>query len=83
MVTNSNKANDNEGNNENNLEIIDSDSGLEVVEEPTLRPSDLVRGNHNRSMSIISGKKRENCLSCLFFLYLVDKQPQVTRFLLE
>lgn len=34
----------------------DSDSGLEVVEEPTLRPSDLVRGNHNRSMSIISGE---------------------------
>jgi hypothetical protein len=36
----------------------DSDSGLEVVEEPSLRPSDLVRGNHNRSMSIISGKLR-------------------------
>jgi hypothetical protein len=32
-----------------------SDSGLEVVEEPTLRPSELVRGNNNRSMSIISG----------------------------
>jgi hypothetical protein len=33
-----------------------SDSGLEVVEEPTLRPSELVRGNNNRSMSIISGE---------------------------
>lgn len=32
-----------------------SDSGMEVVEEPTLRPSELVRGNNNRSMSIISG----------------------------
>lgn len=35
---------------------IDSDFGLEVVEEPTLRPSELVRGNHNRTMSTISGK---------------------------
>lgn len=34
----------------------DSDSGLEVVEEPTLRPSELVRGNHNRSMSTVSGE---------------------------
>jgi hypothetical protein len=34
---------------------LESDSGLEVVEEPTLRPSELVRGNNNRSMSIISG----------------------------
>lgn len=34
---------------------FDSDSGLEVVEEPTLRPSELVRGNHNRTMSTISG----------------------------
>lgn len=42
--------------NEENIENFDSDSGLEVVEEPTLRPSDLVRGNHNRSMSIISGE---------------------------
>lgn len=37
-------------------EALDSDSGLEVVEEPTLRPSELVRGNHNRTMSTISGK---------------------------
>lgn len=44
------------GNNDENIESFDSDSGLEVVEEPTLRPSDLVRGNHNRSMSIISGE---------------------------
>lgn len=35
---------------------MESDSGLEVVEEPTLRPSELVRGNNNRSMSIISGE---------------------------
>lgn len=35
---------------------LESDSGLEVVEEPTLRPSELVRGNNNRSMSIISGE---------------------------
>lgn len=34
---------------------LESDSGMEVVEEPTLRPSELVRGNNNRSMSIISG----------------------------
>lgn len=34
----------------------ESDSGLEVVEEPTLRPSELVRGNNNRSLSMISGK---------------------------
>lgn len=39
-----------------NAEHLDSDSGLEVVEEPTLRPSELVRGNHNRTMSTISGK---------------------------
>jgi len=37
-------------------EAVDSDSGLEVVEEPSLRPSELVRGNHNRTMSTISGK---------------------------
>lgn len=35
---------------------IDSDFGLEVVEEPTLRPSEVVRGNHNRTMSTVSGK---------------------------
>lgn len=34
----------------------DSDSGFEVLEEPTLRPSELVRGNHNRTMSSISGE---------------------------
>lgn len=37
-------------------EAVDSDSGLEVVEEPSLRPSELVRGNHNRTMSTISGE---------------------------
>lgn len=34
----------------------DSDSGLEVVEEPTLRPSEIVRGNHNKTMSTITGE---------------------------
>lgn len=33
----------------------DSDSGLEVIEEPTLRPSEIVRGNHNKTMSTITG----------------------------
>lgn len=42
--------------NDNDSDEIDSDFGLEVVEEPTLRPSELVRGNHNRTMSTISGK---------------------------
>lgn len=37
-------------------EAVDSDSGLEVIEEPSLRPSELVRGNHNRTMSTISGE---------------------------
>lgn len=37
-------------------EMMESDSGFEVIEEPTLRPSELVRGNNNRSMSIISGE---------------------------
>lgn len=44
-----------DGNNHDSDEL-DSDSGMEVIEEPTLRPSELVRGNHNRTMSIISGK---------------------------
>lgn len=43
-------------NGNNDSDAPDSDSGLEVVEEPTLRPSELVRGNHNRTMSTISGK---------------------------
>lgn len=42
--------------NDNDSDEIDSDFGLEVIEEPTLRPSELVRGNHNRTMSTISGK---------------------------
>lgn len=41
---------------DDDLLSLESDSGLEVVEEPTLRPSELVRGNNNRSMSIISGE---------------------------
>lgn len=47
-----NNQNNNDGNDSNEP---DSDSGFEVIEEPTLRPSDLVRGNHNRSMSTITG----------------------------
>ncbi|XP_059224242.1 putative uncharacterized protein DDB_G0289263 isoform X2 [Stomoxys calcitrans] len=42
---------------------IDSDSGLEVVEEPSLRPSELVRGNHNRTMSTISANKKAKLLN--------------------
>lgn len=47
--------NQNDGNDDLNCDEIESDSGMEVLEEPTLRPSELVRGNHNRSMSMISG----------------------------
>lgn len=46
----------NAADNDNDSDEIDSDFGLEVIEEPTLRPSELVRGNHNRTMSTISGK---------------------------
>jgi hypothetical protein len=46
--------------NQNDADLLESDSGLEVVEEPTLRPSELVRGNNNRSMSIISGLYNNN-----------------------
>lgn len=42
------------------VDAVDSDSGLEVVEEPSLRPSELVRGNHNRTMSTISGRLHIN-----------------------
>lgn len=52
------QAKKNEQNNNNNVEEdedANSDSGLEVIEEPTLRPSELVKGNHNRTMSTISG----------------------------
>lgn len=58
---NNNNNNNNSGN-ENGTG--DSDSGMEVVEEPTLRPSDLIRGNHNRSMSIISGESIKNIDMC-------------------
>ncbi|XP_017852026.1 uncharacterized protein LOC108606428 isoform X2 [Drosophila busckii] len=44
-------------------EAVDSDSGLEVVEEPSLRPSELVRGNHNRTMSTISANKKAKLLN--------------------
>lgn len=50
---NANGANDMQN---DDSDVFDSDSGLEVVEEPTLRPSELVRSNHNRTMSTISGK---------------------------
>ncbi|XP_062701530.1 uncharacterized protein LOC109421864 isoform X4 [Aedes albopictus] len=46
-----------------NGEGPDSDSGLEVVEESTLKPSDLIRGNHNRSMSIISANKKAKLIT--------------------
>lgn len=57
-------ANSNSNSNSNNIassttadpSAVDSDSGLEVIEEPSLKPSELVRGNHNRTMSTISGK---------------------------
>lgn len=49
-------GNGNAAANDNDSDEIDSDCGLEVVEEPTLRPSELVRGNHNRTMSTISGE---------------------------
>lgn len=42
--------------NDNESDDADSDSAFEVIEEPTLKPSELVRGNHNRTMSTISGK---------------------------
>ncbi|KAL5275034.1 ESPN family protein [Megaselia abdita] len=41
----------------------DSDSGLEVVEEPTLRPSEIVRGNHNKTMSTITANKKAKLLN--------------------
>lgn len=53
---------ENVNNSNNNSDALDSDSGLEVVEEPTLRPSELVRGNHNRTMSTISGKFQMNLI---------------------
>ncbi|XP_063706363.1 ras guanine nucleotide exchange factor Y-like [Culicoides brevitarsis] len=63
MVTNATKTQNNESHETTAAEIVDSDSGLEVVEEPTLRPSDLVRGNHNRSMSIISANKKAKLIT--------------------
>lgn len=59
-LTDGTKTNGNK--NDNDSDEIDSDFGLEVVEEPTLRPSELVRGNHNRTMSTISGE----LLNCKF-----------------
>lgn len=56
LFNNSMNNNNINANNGHGIENLDSDSGLEVVEEPTLRPSELVRGNHNRTMSTISGE---------------------------
>ncbi|XP_036348045.1 uncharacterized protein LOC118757431 isoform X2 [Rhagoletis pomonella] len=50
-------------NSNTNLDYIDSDSGLEVIEEPSLRPSELVRGKHNRTMSTISANKKAKLLN--------------------
>ncbi|XP_031629499.1 homeobox protein 5 isoform X3 [Contarinia nasturtii] len=49
--------------NDRDSDEIDSDFGLEVVEEPTLRPSELVRGNHNRTMSTISANKKARLIN--------------------
>ncbi|XP_011183443.1 uncharacterized protein Espn isoform X2 [Zeugodacus cucurbitae] len=46
-----------------NLDNIDSDSGLEVIEEPSLRPSELIRSKHNRTMSTISANKKAKLLN--------------------
>lgn len=46
---------DDQRDNDDGSDDADSDSGFEVIEEPTLKPSELVRGNHNRTMSTISG----------------------------
>lgn len=54
-MQNDRNGSSNAADNDNDSDEIDSDFGLEVVEEPTLRPSELVRGNHNRTMSTISG----------------------------
>ncbi|XP_055298609.1 putative uncharacterized protein DDB_G0277255 isoform X5 [Sitodiplosis mosellana] len=49
--------------NDHDSDEIESDFGLEVVEEPTLRPSELVRGNHNRTMSTISANKKARLIN--------------------
>lgn len=56
MQNNHNASNESSNIADHDSDEIDSDFGLEVIEEPTLRPSELVRGNHNRTMSTISGK---------------------------
>ncbi|XP_018804859.1 PREDICTED: uncharacterized protein LOC108978834 isoform X6 [Bactrocera latifrons] len=50
-------------NSNSNLDNIDSDSGLEVIEEPSLRPSELIRSKHNRTMSTISANKKAKLLN--------------------
>ncbi|KAG5678278.1 hypothetical protein PVAND_007967 [Polypedilum vanderplanki] len=52
----------------------ESDSGLEVVEEPTLRPSELVRGNNNRSLSMISASKKSKLINNKTQHYQSDEQ---------
>ncbi|XP_061389892.1 GATA zinc finger domain-containing protein 14 [Musca vetustissima] len=63
----SNSSNSCHGGSNTNIHMenggMDSDSGLEVVEEPSLRPSELVRGNHNRTMSTISANKKAKLLN--------------------
>jgi len=49
-------------------EAVDSDSGLEVVEEPSLRPSELVRGNHN-SIGHRDAKDAKLTLSIYCFMF--------------
>lgn len=61
--------------NENLSNDADSDSGMEVVEEPTLKPSELVRGNHNRTMSTISGM---SCLTLSLNFFETMYHPNTT-----
>ncbi|XP_055389695.1 probable serine/threonine-protein kinase cdc7 isoform X2 [Condylostylus longicornis] len=70
--------NDDHNNDNNNLccDSPDSDSGLEVVEEPTLRPSELVKGNHNRTMSTISANKKAKLLNGSSVGHNQQKQQQ-------
>lgn len=55
LLENAQHNRDDDDDNDDESDLADSDSGLEVVEEPTLRPSELARGNHNRTLSTISG----------------------------
>ncbi|KAM7346367.1 uncharacterized protein ACRADG_006329 isoform 2-T2 [Cochliomyia hominivorax] len=66
LTYNGNNQKNSERDSTNNLHTdnnLDSDSGLEVIEEPSLKPSELVRGNHNRTMSTISANKKAKLLN--------------------